>query len=50
MTSPEYEKTSDGVDLEDDPVYRRYPDDWRHYHTRFITPGRFLNGLRPRTP
>ena len=47
---PEYEKTSDGFDLEDDPVYRRYPDDWRHYHTRFITPGRFLNGLRPRTP
>jgi Tfp pilus assembly protein PilF len=34
------------LDLELDPVYRAYPDDWRTYHTRFATPRRFLDGLR----
>jgi tetratricopeptide (TPR) repeat protein len=34
--------------LEDDPVYRFHPEDWREYHTRYITPGDFQNGLRPR--
>jgi len=24
--------------LEDDPVYRRYPQDWQNYHTRYVTP------------
>ncbi len=24
--------------LEDDPVYRRYPNDWAIYHTRYVTP------------
>jgi tetratricopeptide (TPR) repeat protein len=33
--------------LEDDPVYRRNPDDWRKYHTRYVTPERFERGLRP---
>ncbi len=32
-------------DLEDDPVYQRYPDDWERYHTRYVTPGSFVNGL-----
>ncbi|MCY4636929.1 MAG: FG-GAP-like repeat-containing protein [Acidobacteria bacterium] len=32
--------------LEDDPVYRRYQDDWREYHTRFVAPDGFLRGLR----
>lgn len=32
--------------LEDDPVYRRFPDDWRNYHTRYITPDYFAQGLR----
>ena len=32
--------------LEDDPVYHRYPDDWRKYHTRFVAPDGFLQGLR----
>ena len=31
--------------LEADPVYRRYPDDWLTYHTRFVTPAVFLRGL-----
>jgi hypothetical protein len=31
--------------LEDDPVYRAHPDDWTRYHTRFVTPTLFLNGL-----
>ena len=24
--------------LEDDPVYRFHPEDWREYHTRYVTP------------
>ena len=27
--------------LEDDPVFRFHPEDWREYHTRYITPERF---------
>ncbi len=34
--------------LEDDPVYRFHPDDWREYHTRYVTSGEFQRGLRPR--
>ena len=34
--------------LQDDPVYRRYPEDWQTYHTRYVTPQRFSEGLRPR--
>jgi Tfp pilus assembly protein PilF len=33
--------------LEDDPVYRRFPDDWQKYHTRFVRPDDFERGLRP---
>jgi tetratricopeptide (TPR) repeat protein len=32
--------------LEDDPVYRRFPEDWRTYHTRYVTPDVFEQGLR----
>jgi tetratricopeptide (TPR) repeat protein len=32
--------------LHDDPVYRRFPEDWRHYHTRYVTPDVFEQGLR----
>jgi hypothetical protein len=28
-----------------DPVYQRYPDDWRTYHTRLVTPRAYLDGL-----
>ncbi len=33
--------------LEDDPVYRRHPDDWRVYHTRYVQPTAIRTGLRP---
>ena len=33
--------------LEDEWVYRSYPDDWQKYHTRYVTPENFLNALRP---
>jgi hypothetical protein len=32
--------------LEDDPVYRRFPEDWKKYHTRYVTPDVFERGLR----
>jgi cytochrome c-type biogenesis protein CcmH/NrfG len=32
--------------LEDEWVYRRYPDDWQNYHTRYVTPEVFQNALR----
>ena len=35
--------------LEDEWVYRRYPDDWQNYHTRYVTPDVFRNALRVRT-
>ena len=35
------------IELEEDVVYQRHPDDWRDYHTRYVTPAGFLRGLRP---
>lgn len=32
--------------LEDEWVYRRYPDDWQTYHTRYVTADVFQNALR----
>jgi Tfp pilus assembly protein PilF len=32
--------------LEDDPVYRRFPNDWKKYHTRHVTPSEYDRGLR----
>ncbi|HEX8148242.1 MAG TPA: FG-GAP-like repeat-containing protein [Pyrinomonadaceae bacterium] len=34
--------------LEDDPVYRRHPQDWENFHTRYVTPQVFRGGLRAR--
>ena len=34
--------------LQDDPVYRRYPQDWQTFHTRYVTPRPFRLALRPR--
>jgi Tfp pilus assembly protein PilF len=34
--------------LEDEWVYRRHPDDWQKYHTRYVTPDSFKNVLRSR--
>ncbi len=44
--SPEYAAASARLVLEQDPVYRRYPEDWQTYHTRYVTPRPFLEGLR----
>jgi Tfp pilus assembly protein PilF len=35
--------------LEDEWVYRQHPDDWRTYHTRYITPEVFKGALRTET-
>jgi Tfp pilus assembly protein PilF len=32
--------------LEDEFVYRRFPQDWQTYHTRYVAPDVFRNGLR----
>jgi Flp pilus assembly protein TadD len=32
--------------LEDEWVYRRYPNDWQHYHTRYVTADIFQEALR----
>ena len=34
------------LQLEDDPVYKRHPGDWERYHTRYVTPRRFVEGVR----
>jgi hypothetical protein len=34
--------------LSDDPVFQRFPGDWKKFHTRYVTPGVFERGLRPR--
>ena len=44
---PDYGAGVKSVALEDDPVYQRHRDDWQRYHTRYVTPKRFLNGLKP---
>jgi tetratricopeptide (TPR) repeat protein len=41
---PTYPAAASAV-LEDDPVYQRHPDDWVTYHTRYVSPDRFLRGL-----
>lgn len=33
-------------ELEDDPVYQRHREDWQTYHTRYVTPHVFEQGLR----
>jgi hypothetical protein len=43
---PAYGSLPAPSDLESDPVYRRHPDDWVTYHTRFVRPDRFLGGTR----
>jgi len=32
--------------LEDERVYRRFPNDWQTYQTRYVTPDAFRNALR----
>ncbi len=33
--------------LEDDPGYRRHPEDWQRFHTRYVTPRDFHRALVP---
>ena len=35
--------------LEDEWVYRQHPEDWKNYHTRYVTPDVFKNALRYET-
>jgi hypothetical protein len=43
--STAYEASSASLELEDDPVYRAHADDWERYHTRYVSPDGFLQGL-----
>jgi tetratricopeptide (TPR) repeat protein len=43
---PDYTAASASLELEADPVYREHARDWQTYHTRYVTPGAFLDGLR----
>jgi hypothetical protein len=45
--TPAYGSSPVVAALEDDPVYQRNPDDWRVFHTRYVTPSMFLQGIRP---
>jgi tetratricopeptide (TPR) repeat protein len=49
-----YHAKDDYVDrpgrLEDEYVYRKHPEDWENYHTRYITPYVFQNSLRSPSP
>jgi hypothetical protein len=44
---PAYGARTRSLELEDDPVYQRHRDDWQRYHTRYVTPRGFVNGLKP---
>jgi len=43
---PNYESVPPMANIEDDPAFKAHPADWQKYHTRFVAPERFLNGLR----
>lgn len=43
-----YTAADDRLSLEADPVYQRHPDDWRTYHTRYVVPRAFVDGLSRR--
>jgi hypothetical protein len=50
---PAHGVKSDGrppTTLKDDPVYRRFPEDWRVYHTRYVSGDEFARGLRGFAP
>jgi hypothetical protein len=42
---PQYGAGVASLELEDDPVYQRHRADWERYHTRYVTPQRFVEGL-----
>jgi hypothetical protein len=46
---PAYGAGVTSLELEDDPVYQRHQADWQRYHTRYVTPRRFVDGLQVRS-
>ena len=46
--TPHYGAGRSSLVLEEDPVYQRHKDDWQTYHTRYVTPARFIGGLSGR--
>jgi hypothetical protein len=40
-----YRAASAVPNLTSDPVYQRHRDDWRRFHTRYVTPDTFVTGL-----
>ena len=44
----EHEYTTPPGRLEDELVYKKYPNDWQTYQTRYVTPDEFLHSLRRR--
>jgi len=44
------EYTSPPTILEEEEVYKRFPEDWQKYHTRYITPEVFRSALKSRKP
>jgi len=38
--------TTQPTRLEDEAVYRKHPEDWENYHTRYVTPDEFKSALR----
>jgi hypothetical protein len=43
---PDYGANVTSLALEDDPVYRRHRQDWETYHTRYVAPTAFTQGLQ----
>ena len=45
---PAYGSHSKGeeLELESDPVYQAHREDWERFHTRFVSPDRFVGGVR----
>jgi hypothetical protein len=41
----DYRAASAVPNLTSDPVYQRHRDDWRRFHTRYVTPDTFVTGL-----
>jgi hypothetical protein len=43
---PDDEALSSSRTRKDDSLHRHDEEDWQTFHTRFVTPDRFLSGLR----
>ena len=41
-----HEYTTFPTTLENEYVYKQFPEDWQNYHTRYVTPDVFRNALR----